>query len=423
MHFESLICYCSNYYFYIMKLLVISTIWVEPQSSAAGSRMLQLLDLFIDQDWQITYASTASVSQHAFDLTTLGVEVTHIKVNDTSFDTFVKEYNPTVVLYDRFMAEEQFGWRVAEQCPDAFRLLDTEDLHCLRKAREQAIKMKRPFQEEDLLSDIAKREIAAIYRCDLSLMISSYEMQLLQDFFKVSGSLLYYIPFLLPELKTAFVPFSSRSHFVSIGNFMHSPNWDATLQLKQHIWPLIRKEIPEAQLHLYGAYATEKVQQLHNEIEGFFIKGRAESAHEVISDARVLLAPLRFGAGLKGKFIDAMQCGTPSVTTQIGAEAMHHSIEWSGIVEDNVNAFAKAAIELYTNETTWLQTQQNGVTIINTIFQKRAFEEDFKNLLKDKIKNLKQHRLENFTGQMLQHHTMRSTKFMSKWIEEKNSKL
>ena len=405
-----------------MKLLVISTIWVEPQSSAAGSRMLQLLNLFIEQDWEIIYTSTASASQHAFDLSVLGIKVTNIKVNDTSFDSFVKKYQPTVVLYDRFMAEEQFSWRVIEQCPDAFQLLDTEDLHCLRKAREQAVRKQLPFKNEDLLSDIAKREIASIYRCDLSLMISSYEIQLLQDFFKVPDSLLHYIPFLLPELKTAFTPFSSRSHFVSIGNFMHSPNWDATLQLKQHIWPLIQKEIPDAQLHLYGAYATEKVQQLHNEKEGFLVKGRADSAHEVISNARVLLAPLRFGAGLKGKFIDAMQCGTPSVTTKIGAEAMHSSLEWGGSVVDDVYAFAKEAIQLYNNESHWFQAQQNGVTIINTLFQKTDFEKDFMSLLDNKIKHIKQHRLENFTGQMLQHHTMRSTKFMSKWIEEKNSK-
>lgn len=406
-----------------MKLLVISTIWVEPRSSAAGSRMLQLLDLFINQNWQITYASTASTSEHAFDLTSLGVEVGHIKVNDTSFDTFIKEYNPTVVLYDRFMAEEQFGWRVAEHCPDTLQILDTEDLHCLRKAREQAIKKQRSFEEGDLLSDVAKREIASIYRCDLSLMISTYEMKLLQDFFKVPQSLLHYIPFLLPRLKKEFIPFSSRLHFVSIGNFMHPPNWDATLQLKKYIWPIVRSEIPDAQLHLYGAYKTDKVQQLHNEKEGFLVKGRAESASEVISKARVLLAPLRFGAGLKGKFIDAMQCGTPSVTTQIGAEAMHDSKEWCGVVEDDVTAFAKAAIHLYNTEKDWLKAQQNGIEIINTYFQKTDFEDDFKIVLEDKITHLKNHRLHNFTGQMLQHHTMRSTKFMSKWIEEKNSKL
>ena len=73
-------------------------------------------------------------------------------------------------MFDRFMVEEQFGWRVAEQCPNALRILDTEDLHCLRKGREKAIKDQALFDKSYLFNDISKREIASIYRCDLSLL-------------------------------------------------------------------------------------------------------------------------------------------------------------------------------------------------------------------------------------------------------------
>jgi glycosyltransferase involved in cell wall biosynthesis len=318
------------------------------------------------------------------------------------------------------MTEEQFGWRIAEQCPDALRILDTEDLHCLRKAREQAVKEQRPFNQKDLISDIAKREIASIYRCDLTLMISTVEMQLLQDFFKVPADLLWYLPFLLEPLDTNFKPFKDRAHFVSIGNFLHTPNWDATLQLKRHIWPLIRKELAFAELHVYGAYPSEKVQQLHNVKEGFLIKGRAKDAFEVIQNAKVLLAPLRFGAGLKGKFIDAMQCGTPSVTTVIGAEAMHGDLAWSGAIADEDSAFAKAGIILYTQKESWDIAQFQGVNIINTHFQKSTYAEPLIAQILKLSGKVSTHRMHNFTGQMLMHHSMKSTMFMSKWIEAKN---
>jgi len=114
-------------------------------------------------------------------------------------------------------------------------------------------------------------------------MISQFEMHLLQDFFKVSKSLLMYLPFLEEVLKGPFLPFKEREHFVSIGNFLHAPNWDATLELKTKIWPLIKKKLPEAQLHVYGAYPSEKVLQLHNKKEGFLVKGRALNAKEVIA--------------------------------------------------------------------------------------------------------------------------------------------
>lgn len=405
-----------------MRVLILGSVWVEPTSTAAGSRMLQLLQLFLEQGWELTFATTAAPSAYAFDLKSMGIDVATIALNDSSFDAFAKALSPQLVLFDRFMTEEQFGWRIAEQCPDALRILDTEDLHCLRKAREQAIKEQRPFQQHDLVSDIAKREIASIYRSDLTLMISIVELELLRDFFKVPTTLLSYLPFLLDPLKSEFKAFEDRQHFVSIGNFLHSPNWDATVQLKQHIWPLIRKELPQAELHIYGAYPSEKVFQLHKEKEGFLVKGRAENALEVIQNAKVLLAPLRFGAGLKGKFVDAMQCGTPSVTTAIGGEAMHGGLPWSGAIAVENTAFAKAAIRLYSDKPTWNTAQEHGVMIINSNFQKETYATSFIAELLNMQKDLLEHRRRNFTGQMLMHHSMRSTMFMSKWIEAKNTK-
>ena len=119
----------------------------------------------------------------------------------------------------------------------------------------------------DLNSDFAKREIASIYRSDVSLMISDYEMDLLINYFKIDNSLLHYVPFLLdPILKkdNQWPSFSERKHFLSIGNFLHEPNWDAVLFLKQFIWPLIRKQLPKAEIHIYGAYPSKKVFDLNN---------------------------------------------------------------------------------------------------------------------------------------------------------------
>ena len=87
----------------------------------------------------------------------------------------ITELQPDIVVFDRFMVEEQFGWRVAECCPNALRILDTIDLHCLRLARQVAVKEQREFSVDDLFSDTAKREIASILRCDVSLMVSEFE--------------------------------------------------------------------------------------------------------------------------------------------------------------------------------------------------------------------------------------------------------
>lgn len=406
------------------KLLVIGKVWPEPASSAAGTRMMQLIELFRTWNFEIIFASASAQSEFSENLNAIGIHTASIELNNISFDAFITQLNPQVVLFDRFTSEEQFGWRVAQHCPGALRLLDTEDLHCLRAARQMALKEKRPFQNSDLLNDVARREIASIYRCDLSFIISEFEMHLLSDFFKVNSSLLFYLPFLMEEFppdRLAALPlFSERKHFVSIGNFLHEPNWDAILYLKKEIWPLIKQELPQAEMHVYGAYPGQKVFELANKKEGFLIKGRARDVNSVVKEARILLAPLRFGAGLKGKLIDAMLNGTPSVTTPIGAEGMNGNFDWPGKIAPEKNAFADSAVQLYLNEDSWISAQKKIPELMNQRFSKIKHTSAFRSVFQNIAGNLANHREQNFTGTMLMHQTMSASRYMALWIEEKN---
>ena len=401
-------------------LVIIGAVWPEPNSTAAGSRMLQIISLFQKQGYEITFLCSASKSDFSFDLNQISVKTKAIQLNDSSFDTEITELNPNVVLFDRFMMEEQYGWRVIENCPNALRILDTEDLHFLRKAREVAFKQHRELVFDDYISDIFKREMASIYRCDLTLLISEYEMQLATETFKIDASLLYYLPFLSEEIKTDIPKFEERKHFVSIGNFLHEPNWQTVLQLKLH-WKAIKKQLPEAELHIYGAYVSEKAKQLHDEKEGFLIKGRTESVLDVYSKAKVLLAPIPYGAGLKGKLFEAMQLGLPSVTTKMGAEGMYGNLDWNGFISENENDFVEKTVQLYNNKLLWETARNNGYKIITTRFKKELFATDFMDKVIELQDNLAEHRIKNFLGQILQHQSMQSTKYMSKWIEAKNS--
>lgn len=401
-------------------LLVVGYVWPEPNSSAAGSRMLSLLAMFRQQAWSVIFASPAEKSPHRFDLSQWQISEEQIQLNDSSFDEQLKQWQPDMVMFDRFMLEEQFGWRVEQQCPNALRLLDTEDLHFLRLARQQAFKAGREVTLQDLHSEQAQREIAAIYRSDLTLIISEAEMQLLTEHFKVPKTLLCYSPFWLePKVADDLPGFVQRQHFVSIGNFRHEPNWQAVLWLKQQIWPLIRKQLPKAELHIYGAYPPPKATQLHQPKEGFLVKGWAEDAAEVIKYARVLLAPLPFGAGLKGKFIDAMTQGTPNVTTAVGAEGMFEQGVWAGIIGETALEIADAAVLLYQNEELWQQKQQQGFITLAKRFAKGEHQPRVWQQLMDVQHQLSEHRLTNFTGAMLRHHQHRSTQFMAQWIEAK----
>jgi hypothetical protein len=409
----------------MQHILVIGYVWPEPNSSAAGTRMLQLLELFRAQDWKVTFACPAVQSKFCYDLRQMDIATKTIQINDSSFDEFILQLQPTIVLFDRFMMEEQFGWRIAEHCPNALRILDTEDLHSLRKARHQALKDGKAFHIDQLKNyQLAQREIASILRCDISLLISEIEQKLLINHFNIDASLLLYIPFMVEKLPQetieALPTFEERQHFVTIGNFLHAPNRDLVMYLKKEVWPILRKKLPKAEMHVYGSYAKEQNLQLNQPKERFYVKGRAESAAEVISKAKILLAPLRFGAGLKGKFIDGMQNGTPCVTSSIGAEGMYGSLPWNGIISDDIETLIDETIHLYTDKTLWEEAQQNGFQILKKRYQREFFQQQLLDKIQTIQENLEAHRTQNFFGSLLKLHNTKSTKYMSLWIQEKN---
>jgi O-antigen biosynthesis protein len=406
-------------------VLILAKVLPEPSSSAAGSRILEIVQMCKNRGWKVAVASTAKASPFSEDLSALGIPFYPVELNNSSFDSFIRELSPQYVIFDRFSTEEQFGWRVAEQCPDTLRILDTEDLHGLRAARQEALNQKKTFSREYLINPIAFREIASIYRSDLSLIISNFEMQLLKDFFHVPEEMIFYLPFLVTPAKVPDLQrlpgYSARHGFMSIGNFLHEPNLDAVRYLHSAIWPFIRKQLPEAELFIYGAYTNDAVMQLNDAEQGFFVKGRVEHAGKAMREARVCLAPLRFGAGLKGKLFEAMLNGTPSVSTSIGAEGIQQEINWPGVIQNDAQKFADAAVELYTNQKKWeLSVSKIHATLLQ--FKQSDFEYNFILKLETMLANLKSYRLKNFTGQMLNQQAFNSTKYMSLWIEEKSKK-
>lgn len=404
------------------RILIIGKVWPEPKSSAAGTRMMQLIHHFIDRGDQVTFVSSAKDSHFQEDLSQWEIACSFVQLNDSSFNQFIEKLDPQIVIFDRFMTEEQFAWRVMDTCPNAIRLLNTEDLHFLREARHKALKRKpsRQLTDQDLQShrsDLQLRELAAIYRSDISLMVSDFEVKLLNETYQIPSEKLVHLPIYAEENLVELPSFDEREDFVFIGNFWHEPNWDAVRYLKSTIWPLILKKVPKAKLNIYGAYCSEKVYQLANEKERFIVKGRTEDASNVVSESKVSLAPIRFGAGIKGKLLESMTGGTPSVTTTIGSEGMTDG-EWGGFIEDNPEAFAEKAALLYSDQQEWENAQKRGLDLIQQRFTKGQFEEILNQCLEG-LNDLVAHRNKSLVSLILQKESHQASRYMSIWIEEK----
>jgi len=405
-----------------MNALIIGHVWPEPGSSAAGTRINEIMLMLYADGWNLTFASAAQRSEFVRFPENIVIDEVQIELNSSTFDFWLKALKPDLVLFDRFMSEEQYGWRVAKMLPKCIRVLDTEDLHFLRHTRANRIDSKSVMRQADFYTAETFREIAAIYRCDLSLIISKFECELLTNTFKIPEDLLYYLPFYRKNVaqNSAFslnAAFEKRRGFAMIGNFQHPPNRDAVLYLKEHIWPAILTREPSAELHIYGAYMQAKDKQLHDVKSNFFMHGRVDNALEAIQKHRVLLAPLRFGAGLKGKLVDAMQSGTPFVTTDIGAEGLLCSPR---NVVNEIGGFAQRAVMLHNSKNDWQEASEEGYRYFNEQFADDTIQARFLAVLNKLVVDVEKQRLQNFTGAMLMHHRMQSTRFLSKWIEEKN---
>lgn len=413
------------------KLLWMCCVWPEPDSSAAGTRTKQLLLAAVKRGFNVTAVSGAESSPYRSALESCGVATACFPPNDSAFDQFVSELAPDCVIFDRFMLEEQFGWRVRQVAPDALRVLDTVDLHSLRRARQREFStfsngtgaMWVPadtFTAEDGL-----REIAAIHRCDLALCVSSAEIELLGGLGGIGSEKIRRVSLLYPATGDI-RGFDDRMDFVAIGGLNHAPNADSFNVLASVVWPKIRAALIQREcttlplLHLWGSYPTQSFRALANPARGIAVHGRAEAALPLLSGYRVNLAPLRFGAGVKGKVADGWAVGTPCVGTEIAAEGMTEQGVFGGEVAKDWDAFAHAAADLYADRERWNLASLQGTHLVNALFNHELESEKLFHSIDISASQLSAMRARNVIGAILWREQFRSAEYMSRWIEVKN---
>lgn len=405
------------------ELLVIGYEWPQPEATAAGQRMWQLLKGFCGAGYRVTFACAAGRQAHSVPLESLGIEARRIRLNHSSFDQFLKDSQYDAVLFDRFLTEEQYSWRIREQFPSCELILDTEDLHSLRESRETAIKENRTWRVSDWLeSPIFYRELASMIRCDLSLIISEAELELLQSRLPFLRGRLLYLPFqFAPDSASAHRTFSDRNGFVFVGNGKHRPNTDAIFRLKSVIWPLLRNRLPETRLAIYGAYLPGEILSMDAPEEGFEIRGWAPKLETVFLESRLQLAPLRFGAGVKGKILNALRFRLPSVSTAVGWEGIYKGALPVDFLADSPEDFVSKAARLYTDQAAWTHSLDAQL-----LASAAHFKPSLKGLL-EAIENWEERRgslseAESVLQKMLRNQAFDRVRYLSRWIEAKEDR-
>ncbi|KAG7370180.1 glycosyl transferase group 1 protein [Nitzschia inconspicua] len=361
-----------------------------------------------------------------------------------------------MALFDRFYTEEQFSFRFFHDSPKTAMILDMQDLHALRRGRQGLVKScdkANPGGDPlaclssvvDYLPPVTDtnivRELSSIHRCDLTLVCSPYELDLLQYHYDISKEKLCLAPFFVDETIPQDFPLinvntSIFPQFVFCGGFKHDPNVDAVHILLNHVWPRLRSEQPRATLHIYGAHCPSQLQATNHHANGVVVHGYVERLEDIFGPSseggpRILLAPLRFGAGIKGKIIDAWTYGMPVITTPVGSEGMttweeesggvSSSLSFGGSVASTLDEFCHAATTMATDATKYHEAQQTGRVIMQELYSAQKNWRIVEDRLHQAMASLEARRERDTMRAILWHNSNRSTDYFSRWVELKES--
>lgn len=259
---------------------------------------------------------------------------------------------------------------IRKHSPAAFVILNTSDLHYLRDYRQA--KLAGKFDRKaigDYIEHTKTSELEVIRKCDVSIVMSDTEYSMLQK--DLPESDVRHIPLMFVDVTGKNRTFHERRNILFIGGFPHQPNVDAVLFFCQEIWPMIHCELPDVTFIIIGSSPPEQILEL-DQLSGVSVVGFAQDIAPYFDNIRLSVAPLRYGAGIKGKLGTSLGYGVPSVVTSIAAEGMPLVDGQHVLLADNPSAFAKKVIRLYSDEELWQRLSSSGMRLVQKEYSVEA---------------------------------------------------
>lgn len=340
------------------RVLVIDHCTPTPNQDAGSVTVFNLLMLLREMNFQVTFIAEDNflfMPEYTTALQRAGIEVL---------------YAPYVISVERHLLEcgerydlaflfrpgvvERHLHVIRRRCPNAKVLFHTVDLHFLRMSREALLQTDKAKQKD--ADKMKERELEAIRAVDASIVHSTAELELLRPLLPDAN--LHVFP-LIMDIRGSSKTFAERRDIVFVGGYQHAPNVDAVNYFVAEVMPLLRKRLPGVRFYVVGSNPPAEIQVLAS--EDIIIAGFVEDLTQLLDKMRVSVAPLRYGAGIKGKIGTAMAVGLPVVGTSLAAEGMSLSDGENILLADGPEALANAIAKIYLEETLWNRISINGL--------------------------------------------------------------
>lgn len=302
---------------------------------------------------------------YAQQLSEKGIEVI---TNDSGYSSpahFLAKNGATFSFFYlvRLDVAEEVLTLIRKFAPKGRILFHAPDVHFMRERREADLFHDASASMQAM--NTKKRELALMNSVDHVVAISKDDAASLHENGMTTRITIF--QGLYAPVKEYIPDFSVRNDIFFLGGFAHKPNLDAVMWFTHSVWPLIHSVLPEVQFHIVGSEASEEVLRL-GKIPGVVVDGFVRNLDSFMDTMRVNVAPLRFGAGIKGKIAMTMGAGVPCVCTTIAAEGMHIMDGIQALIADDEDSFAQSVIMLYNDALLWNVLSENGLALVNRFF-------------------------------------------------------
>ncbi len=340
-----------------VQVLVIDALTPQPDRDSGSLRLVNLMRLLIAEGAHVVFlpANRSYDGEYTRALQQLGVECWHAP-HAARFPAWLREHGPrfNAVMVSRHYVASEFFPLLRRHAPQARLLFDTVDLHYLREQR--AAELSADPAALRAAGATRARELALIEHADATLVVSEVERQLLaQDAPRARVHVLSN----LHEVAPAGNGWAQRRDLLFVGGFRHPPNVDAVGWFVRDVFPAIRRQLPGVAFHCIGGDVPDAISRLAD-APGVHVHGHVPDLAPWLDGCRIALAPLRYGAGVKGKVNQAMAHGIPVVATSAAVEGMHVLPGEDVLVADDPATFAQQVVRLYNDEALWNRLAASG---------------------------------------------------------------
>ena len=360
------------------RVLIIDAYTPEPDQDSGSLRLRYLMSCFGDLGYGVTFIPDNRVpaGRYTHELQQAGIEAVYdpwIGSLQRFFADRGGEFD--FIMISRHYVAARYLALLRRYCPQARFLFDTVDLHYLREERLAELEDSLPLRRA--AAQTRRSELAVIEAADATLVVSPTEQAVLRE--AAPGARVHVISN-VHEVVGSRRPFAERKDLFFVGGYQHPPNVDAARWFVGSVWPLIHAELPDVEFHLIGSKAPDEVRSLEG--GGVRFHGFVEDLEPWLDGCRIAVAPLRYGAGIKGKVNMSMSRGQPVVATPIAVEGMFAKPGRDVLVGETAEEFAAQVVRLYRDEELWNLISTHGVENVRQYFSVDTARSSLQELLR-----------------------------------------